>query len=99
MAMEQRKIKTQQTHTHTEPAADQQPQRKSAKVIELMALLKQSVNSTGKKPPSRSRPPASKTATKKSAGKRHTRQTPRSKAGRSMRGGTTKNAKNKLFKY
>src|SRR3569832_878945 len=81
MAMVQRKIKAHQTRTLTEPDAEQEPQRKSAKVIDLKALLKQSVNSTGKKPPSRSRPPASKTATKKSAGKRHTRQTPRSKAG------------------
>lgn len=81
MAMVQRKIKAHQTRTLTEPDAEQEPQRKSAKVIDLMALLKQSVNSTGKKPAPRSRAPASKTTAKKSAGKRHARSTPRSKAG------------------
>ncbi|MCY1511922.1 Non-homologous end joining protein Ku [compost metagenome] len=62
-----KKVKAGKTHELSEP--DAKRPRESAKVIDLMALLKQSVEERGaaRKPPARQRPAAKKTSARKSA--------------------------------
>lgn len=78
LALINKKVKAHQTKTLTEPAAAADAPRQ-AQIIDLMALLKQSVSKTGKKPAAKDG--ASKATAKKTAARKATRAAPRSKAG------------------
>lgn len=71
LAMVQKKVKAHQTKTLTEPSEDQDETPRQAKIIDLMALLKQSVDTTGKKTPGKGNNVRKITPSKKAAG--HTR--------------------------
>jgi DNA end-binding protein Ku len=71
LEMVKKKVKANQTRTVTEPDDDGEPKRKGAQIIDLMELLKQSVNSKGAKghaAPAR-KTSAPKKAASKTAGK------------------------------
>jgi len=71
LAMVQKKVKAHQTKTLTEPSEDQDEMPRQAKIIDLMALLKQSVDTTGKKTSGKGNNVRKITPSKKAAG--HTR--------------------------
>jgi DNA end-binding protein Ku len=64
LKMVKKKIKANQTQTVTEPDDESEPQRKGAQIIDLMELLKKSVNSKGAKD---GKAPAKKAAKPKKA--------------------------------
>jgi DNA end-binding protein Ku len=84
LAMVQKKIKSRQTHEIAEPEADEDSRpRSSAKVIDLMALLKQSIDGKGKgEGKNKPAAPAAKRAkaTAKPAAKARTRTAPSARA-------------------
>lgn len=83
MAMVQKKVKAHQTKTITEPEEGDEEMPRQAKIIDLMALLKQSVNSTGKKSSANSSTNVRKISPSKKAGssRKQAKATPKSKAG------------------
>lgn len=83
MQMVQKKVKAHQTKTLTEPEAGDEETPRQAKVIDLMALLKQSVNFTGKKSAAKTSSSVRKIASEKKTGssRKPSKASPKSKAG------------------
>jgi DNA end-binding protein Ku len=85
MAMVKKKIKANQTKTVTEPEDDEDAQPKGAQIIDLMELLKQSVNSKGGKagaPAKKAARPKKSEAARKTSAKSASRKTAAAKTTR-----------------